>query len=512
MEENKQKHSSWAIACPVLMAVFIFALNETISNVALTNIAGALSISLNESTWIITSYLMASGIAIALVDFLSKMLGRKNLFICAVLLFTISSLCCAISNSMLMMVLSRFFQGIGGGALLPLGQAIILESFSPQERQKAMAVFGLVFIIAPVAGPILGGWITENWCWQWIFLIDIPLGLICAFWLHKILYDPPYAKKQAHVNVDYLGIIFLSTWLITMQIVLDKGNDADWFGSSWICWLTAVSVICAILFFVSQFKSKEPLINLKILKEPAYFWGTFIQVILMAVFLASASLLPSMLQQLMGYTSYLSGLSMGSRGIGSFLALFVYFLVARKMGDIAVAGVGLFFLGLGSWFFGIINLEINLSAIALPNLFYGIGIFFALTPLVPLSCATLSNKDLTNASGLQNLLKNTGGAIGTSIATTMIARFSQAHQSMMVEHLNYTNEAFNERIYALSADFSSFVDSVSAQSMAYGTLYRELLTQARLWGYIETFRYFALATFLLIPLLYFLKNSTKKSS
>ena len=196
MEETTQQHSPWAIACPVLMAVFIFALNETISNVALTNIAGALSISLNESTWIITSYLMASGIAIALVDFLSKMLGRKNLFICAVLLFTISSLCCAISNSMLMMVLSRFFQGIGGGALLPLGQAIILESFSPQERQKAMAVFGLVFIIAPVAGPILGGWITENWCWQWIFLIDIPLGLICAFWLHKILYDPPYAKNK----------------------------------------------------------------------------------------------------------------------------------------------------------------------------------------------------------------------------------------------------------------------------------------------------------------------------
>ncbi len=201
---------------------------------------------------------------------------------------------------------------------------------------------------------------------------------------------------------------------------------------------------------------------------------------------------------------------MGSRGIGSFVALFTYFLVARKMGDIAVAGMGLFFLGLGSWFFGIINLDINLSTIALPNLFYGIGIFFALTPLVPLSCATLSNKDLTNASGLQNLLKNTGGAIGTSIATTMIARFSQAHQAMMVEHLSYSNEAFNERVYSLSTNFSSFIDTATAQGMAYGSLYRELLTQARLWGYIETFRYFALATFLLIPLLYFLKNSTKK--
>ena len=178
------------------MPVIIFALNETISNVALVNIAGALSISLNESTWIITSYLMASGIAIALVGFLTKLLGRKTLFISCVILFTVSSLMCAISNSMFMIVFSRFLQGMGGGALLPLGQAIIMEAFPPNERQKAMAVFGLVFIFAPVIGPILGGWITENWSWQWIFLINIPLGVLCALWLKKALYDPPYAQSR----------------------------------------------------------------------------------------------------------------------------------------------------------------------------------------------------------------------------------------------------------------------------------------------------------------------------
>src|SRR5574344_1319245 len=281
----KPKYGAWTTAWPVLMAVFMFALNETISNVALANIAGALSISMNESTWIITSYLMASGIAIALVGFMSKLLGRKKLLICCVLLFTISSFFCAVSGAMIMMILSRFFQGIGGGALLPLGQAIILETFPPNERQKAMAIFGLVFIFAPVIGPILGGWITENWCWQWIFIIDIPLGIICALWLHKILEDPPYARKEKNVAVDKTGIIFLSLWLISMQIVLDKGNDADWFGSVWICWLTTFSVICAVIFFISQFKNKEPLINLRILKDKTYFWGTFIQVILMAVFL-----------------------------------------------------------------------------------------------------------------------------------------------------------------------------------------------------------------------------------
>ncbi|MDD3237118.1 MAG: DHA2 family efflux MFS transporter permease subunit [Candidatus Gastranaerophilales bacterium] len=506
IENWSPKYSSWTIALPVLMAVFIFALNETISNVALVNIAGALSISMNESTWIITSYLMASGIAIAMVGFLAKILGRKKLFISAVILFTVSSFTCAISNSMLMMVVSRFFQGIGGGALLPLGQAIILETFPPNERQKAMAIFGLVFILAPVIGPILGGWITENWCWQWIFLIDIPLGIICALWLKKILEDPPYARKEKNVKIDTVGITFLSLWLISMQIVLDKGNDADWFGSAWVCWLSAFSIICAIIFFVSQFKNKEPLLNLRILKDPTYFWGTFIQVILMAVFLASASLLPSMLQNLMGYTSYLSGLSMGIRGAGNLIALFAYFIIAKHLGDRRIAAIGLFFLGLGSWYFGMINLEINLNSIAIPNIFYGAGIFLSLTPLVPLSCATIDNKDLTNASGIQNLLKNTGGAIGTSISVTMISRFSQMHQMMMVRNLNYTNDTFMEKINAATATFSNNVDPITAQGIAHGMVYGELVKQAHLWGYIDTFRWFAVVTFLLIPLLLFIKK------
>lgn len=507
-ENWKPKYSAWTTAWPVLMAVFMFALNETISNVALPNIAGSLSISMNESTWIITSYLMASGIAIALVGFMTKLLGRKKLLICCVLLFTISSFACAVSQSMLMMVVSRFFQGIGGGALLPLGQAIILESFPPNERQKAMAIFGLVFIFAPVIGPILGGSITENWCWQWIFLIDIPLGIICSLWLQKILEDPPYARKQNNVNVDKVGIIFLSLWLITMQIVLDKGNDADWFGSAWICWLSAFSLICAIVFFVSQFskKNKEPLLNLKILFDSTYFWGTFIQVILMAVFLASATLLPSMLQHLMGYTSYLSGLSMGTRGCGNLMALIVYFIIVSKLTDKQVAGIGLFFLGLGSWYFGMINLEINLSTIAFPNICYGIGIFFALTPLVPLSCSTLDNSELTNASSLQNLLKNTGGAIGTSISTTMISRFSQVHQMMMSGKLNYTNDIFMEKINVAASTFSTSVDKITAYGMANGQAYGELLRQSHLWGYIDTFRWFAFATFMLIPLLVFIKS------
>ena len=496
----------WLMIAPVMLAIFMFVLDETISNVALTYIAGSMSVSLNESTWVLTSYLIASGIAIPLVGSASRLFGRKNYFMICLIVFTFSSFMCAVSNSMIMIVLSRFLQGLGGGGLLPLGQSIMLESFPKKDRPKSMAIFSIAVIFAPLIGPVLGGWITENWSWPWIYLINIPLGFLCVFMAKQLLEDPPYAKKQKNVHFDFVGMAFLSGWLVALQVVLDKGNDADWFGSPWICWLTAFSVLCGILFFISQAKGKEPLIDLRVLKDRTYFFGTFIQVILMGVFLSSAALLPSMLQNLLGYTAYLSGLSMGSRGVGSFIGVALYLTLARKLGDRRVVMIGLMLLGLGSVFFGDINLQINLSTIALPNILYGSGLFLALTPLIPLSCSTIKNEDMTNATGLQNLVKNIGGAIGTSVATTMVARYAQVHQHMMTNHLHDTNNIFIERVEALAGSFSGIADTVTAHHMAQTQIYSQLLQQAHLWGYIQTFRWFAFATFLLIPMLVFIRK------
>ena len=257
----------WLMIVPVMLAIFMFVLDETISNVALTYIAGSMSVSLNESTWVLTSYLIASGIAIPLVSSASKFFGRKNYFIICTIIFTFSSFLCAVSNSMIMIVLARFLQGLGGGGLLPLGQSIMLESFPPQDRPKSMAIFGIAVIFAPLIGPVLGGWITENWSWPWIYLINIPLGFLCVFLAKNLLEDPPYAKKQKNVKFDYMGMMFLSGWLVALQVVLDKGNDADWFGSTWICWLSAFSLIFAVLFFVSQARNKNSLIDLSVLKD-----------------------------------------------------------------------------------------------------------------------------------------------------------------------------------------------------------------------------------------------------
>lgn len=512
-EEWKPSINPWLGVIPVMLAIFMFVLDETISNVALTYIAGSMSVSHNESTWVLTSYLIASGIAIPFAGMMSKVLGRKNYFIVSIAVFTISSFLCAIAKSMPEIVLFRFIQGLGGGGLLPLGQSIMLESFSKEDRPKSMAMFGTVIVFAPLLGPVLGGWITENWSWPWIYLINIPIGIACIFLTKKLLEDPPYARKQQGIKIDVKGLTLLSLWLISLQIVLDKGNDADWFGAAWICYLSAFSLICAILFFVSQFKNKEyPLLDLKVLKNRTYFFGTLIQVILMGVFLASAALLPSMLQTLLGYSAYLSGLSMGSRGIGSISGVIAYLILSKHMGDKRITTIGLTLLGFGSLFFGMINLQINLSIIAVPNILYGMGIFLALTPLVPLSCSTIKNEDMANASCLQNLVKNIGGAIGTSIGTTMVSRFAQAHQNMMSGHLNFSNDAYVAKLGAMTQSFiHSAGDFANAQHMAMASIYQELLQQARLWGYIDTFRWFAFATFLLIPLLLFLKKSKEEA-
>lgn len=496
----KPSINPWLMIVPVIISVFMFALDETVSNVALMYIAGSFSASQNESTWVVTSYLIASGIVIPTVDFCCKLMGRKNYFILCISVFTISSVLCSLSTSMGMIVLMRFIQGLGGGSLLPLAQAITLESFPPEKRSQSMALFVLTIIFAPTIGPIVGGWITENWSWHWIYLINLPIGALCIYMTHRLLEDPPYAKKQKNVSCDYVGLTFLCIWLVFLQIVLDKGNDADWFGARWICWMSAISCLFGILFFISQIKGKNPLVDLSVLKDRNFLFGTIAQIVMMAVFLASAALLPSMLQVLLGYTSYLSGLSMGSRGLGSIVAMVGYslFIPLGIISDKKFAIMGILCIATGGMFFGMINLNINLETIAIPNAFFGAGMCLGMTTLTSLSFTTLHYTKITNASGLQNLLKNIGGAIGTSLSTTLISRGAQKHQMMMVGNLNDLNQNFIDRVNALAHSFLT-TDPSQGLVMAKAMLYRQLGQQARLWAYIDTFRIFAAACLLVIP-------------
>lgn len=509
---NEYPKRPWLSCSAIMLAVFIYAIDGTIANVALPHMAGTFSATRDESMWILTSYLVASGIMIPSVDFFSKLFGRKNFFIISILMFTLASLLCGLANSLGMMVLARVLQGAGGGGILPIAQAAMLESFPKERRGMAMSLFGLGVIIAPIAGPVLGGWITDNWTWPWIFFINVPFGCLAAIATKYLLYNPPYAQRQKNIKFDGLGFLFLALWLATLQIFFDKGNNADWFNATWICWLFAFSCLFGISFFISQFLRKDTLVDLSVFLDRNYFFGTVIQVVMQAVLYASLAILPQFLQNMMGYTAFLSGYSMMPRGLGSMTAMILCAFLSDRVDKRILVAIGLSFLGAAGLSLGFLNLEITNMSIMVPNYFMGMGMGLSMIPIINLSMDTISNDKMTNAAGLQNLVKNIGGAIGTSLVATMLSRFAQMHQYMMVGKLSELNPNFIERIQAAAGALAQYTDMATATYMAQYQQYGQLIKQSTLWAFMDSFRIFGLACFLLIPLLLLLRVKPKSQN
>ncbi len=512
-QEWKPSQNPWLITGSLMLAVFIFAIDGTIANVALPHMAGSFSASHDESTWVLTSYLIASGIVIPMVDWFSRLLGRKNFLLLSILIFTIASMLCGMAHTLFEMVIFRVLQGVGGGGIVPIAQAVLLESFPKEKRPAAMAIFSLGVLLAPIIGPVVGGWITDNWSWPWIFYINVPFGAAAIIMCNEFLEDPPYAAKQDNVKTDGVGFFFLATWLITLQIVLDKGNNADWFNAAWVRWTSAVSAISCIAFFISQLKNKESLIDLSVFRDKNFLNGTVILVTINLILYAALAILPQFLQTMLGYTAFLSGFSMMPRGLGCLVSVLVCAAIADFVDNRKLVAVGLVFIGLGGFVFGNLNLQISTVNILIPNFLYGLGMGLAMIPLIALSNITLQNCQLTNASGVQNMLKNIGGAVGTSFVATAISRFSQVHQHYLVDNLTALNPVFSEKLGALSGALSSYAHPAVASYMAENTLYNQMVQQAHLLAYMDTFRIFGILAFVAIPLLIFIdaNEPVKKS-
>ncbi len=508
-EEWKPKINPWIMIIPVMLAVFIYVLDGTIGNVALPHMAGSFSATRDESMWILTSYLIAAGIVIPAVDFFSKLCGRKNFFIISILMFTIASMLCGMAKNIEFMIFARILQGFGGGGILPISQAIIIESFTKEQRGAAMSVFGMGVILAPIIGPVLGGWITDNWTWPWIFFINVPFGCIAALLSKKLIEDPPYAKRQHNVKIDGKGFFYLTIWLVTLQTVLDKGNNADWFNATWICWTFGVSVVACILFFHSQLTNKDSLVDLSVFKDRNFSAGTIIQVVIQAVLYASLAILPQFLQSMMGYTAFLSGATMMPRGFGSMLSMLITGTLSNKIDNRLFVMLGLALIGGSSLVFGSLNLQISNMNIAIPNFFMGMGMGLSMIPIMNLSVDTLKNEQMTNATGIQNLLKNIGSAIGTSLVATMLTRFAQAHQYMLVGKMSELNPVFIERVQTTAGALSAYTEHSVAQYMAQYSYYGQLVKQSTLWAFIDSFRIFGVLCLAVIPLLLLMKKIKK---
>lgn len=510
-QSSNKDLTKWLLLVPTMFAAFMFSLDETIANIALPHIAGSFSVSNQESIWILTSYLIASCLTIPMIDWLTRLMGRKAMFMAMVFLFTLSSFLCGISTSIGMIVIARFLQGLGGGVLIPISQAIVMESFKGKELSIATTFFGMVVIIAPIIGPVLGGWITENYSWHWIFFINLPVGILILAMAKTMLYDPPYAQKQKNVKTDWWGLTFLFMFAVAFEIMMDKGNDMDWFGSPFICRLTVIWVIGLIGFIISQIKGKETLVRLEVLKDWNLLTGTIALMVVNAILLGSLAILPQFMQIMMGYDAFTSGLSMMPRGIGCLVGLLLASNLQGIIDSRVLSASGLLILCIGSWMLGDINLQISQSAIIMPNILYGVGMALGMVPLMTLSCKTIKAEDMSNASGLQNFIKTIGGAVGTSLVATFISRFSQMHQNMMTHTLTETNNIFLERLQAYTANFMQFTDISQAANMANNLIYNQLMQQSRLWAYVDSFRIYAVMGLFVIAILFMMKSDVVKS-
>jgi len=496
----------WLIAISVMLGTFMVVLDSSVANVALPHMAGSFSASANESLWILTSYLIATGIILPSTAWFSNIFGRKNFFIICLIIFTASSAACGAATSLGMMIFARIIQGLGGGALMPISQSVLLESFPKEKRGMAMALFGLGVIFAPIIGPTLGGWITDNYSWHWIFYINIPIGVLAVILSNMFVEDPPYARKKGIQKIDYIGFCTLIIWLVSLQLVLDNGQKLDWFDSSWVCWTSLVSVTSMIFFIAWELHFKESIIDLNVFKDRNFSLGTVLNTCFSAILYSTLAILPLFLQNLLGYSAYYSGMAITPRGIGCFFSILLAGYLSNKMDARILIAFGFAFLGLGCLILGDLNLQMSMNNIIWPNVISGAAMGFIFIPITIVSFGTLKNEQLANATGLQNLMKNIGGGIGVSIVGTLLSRFAQVHQANMVSHLNPYNPVFQHKVSTATHFLSTYMNPVVATHKANYLMYGSLLKQAYLWSFIDNFRLYGIICLILTPTAFILKK------
>ena len=498
----------WLIAAAVMLATFMEVLDTSIAAVALPYIAGSLSATNDEATWVLTSYLVSNAIVLPASSWLSLRFGRKRFLIACIVIFTVSSFACGAATSLAMILFARVIQGAGGGALQPLSQAILLESFPPEKRGSAMAVFALGVVVAPVLGPTLGGWLTDAYSWRWAFYINIPVGIFAVFMISRYVRDPDYIAKAKPGRLDGVGLGLLAVWLGCLQIILDKGQEDDWFGATWIRWAFLVLAVCFVLFLIREFRHKQPLVDLRVFRHRNFALGCLLIGLFGAAIYGLVTLLPLFYQELMGYTALAAGWAVSPRGIGAIVAMPIIGYLTAKIDNRWLISLGFLLFAISALWFGEVNLAIGQWTFIWAILISGFGSGCVFVPLSTTAMAFLKNEEIGNASGLYNLLRNIGGSIGISVVNTIVARHEQLHHNEMSAHLNPGRIPVQGAIQGMQGYLTSQGASPdSALHQAYGLLGQGLNAQARLWSYVDDFRYMALVCFGCIPIVFALKKS-----
>jgi DHA2 family multidrug resistance protein len=473
--------------------------------VALPHIAGNLSATSEEATWVLTSYLISNAIVLPATSWIAKYIGRKRFLIICIIIFTLASALCGAAPTLPILIIARILQGMGGGALQPIAQSVLLESFPPAKRGAAMAVYGMGIVVAPIIGPALGGWITDNYSWRWIFYINLPIGALAAFMANAFVEDPPYVRDQKPGKIDYLGFGLMALGLGALELTLDLGQQRDWFESGLIMFTAFVSALAIVSFVFWELYVDEPIVNLRVFLNRNFAIGCAAIASVGVVLYGSTALLPLFLQTLLGYPAVDSGLAVSPRGVGSIISMVIVGRLIGKMDARYLIAFGFCVLALSTWMFTGINLYISQANIQIPMIISGFAMGFVFVPLTTLSMSTLPNEQIGNASGIYNLMRNTGGSIGIAIMTTLLARNSQVHQSVLAAHADPYNPTFQQYVQQIQQGFSGMFDPATATQAAYGQIYAIVARQAAVLAYIDDFRILAILCILCIPAGFFFK-------
>jgi len=502
----RPRHNPWLIALAVMLAPFMEVLDTSVANVALPHIGGNLSATPEEATWILTSYLVSNAIVLPMAGWLGNFFGRRRLLLLCIALFTVASVLCGVAESLGFLIVARVLQGVGGGAMVPIAQAILLESFPVAKRGAAMAVFSMGIIVAPILGPTFGGWITDNYSWRWIFYINVPVGMLAFLLAEAWVEDPPYIRRDKRARVDFAGFGLLTVWLATLQIVLDRGQEKDWFASDWICWLSAISAAAMVGFLVWELRVEHPVVDLRVLKNRNFATGLALITMLGVVLYGTTAAIPIYLQTLMGYTALGSGLALSPRGLAAFATVIV---VGRLVGVVRnryLLLTGFFLVALSSFMLGRLNLSVDMATVIWPSVVNGIGISFIFVPLTTSAVAYLRQDQMGNATGLYNLMRNIGGSLGIAFVATMLDRGAQTHQAYLVAHTTPYDPAFLRTLATAKAVLADHTDTVTATLQSYQVVYTRVLQQARLWAFVDNFRLFGFLCVACLPLIFPIKR------
>jgi MFS transporter, DHA2 family, multidrug resistance protein len=496
----------WIVAIAVMSATFMEVLDTTVVNVSLPHIAGDLSATIDESTWALTSYLVANAIILPLAGWLSHQFGRKRLLMASVGGFTVASLLCGLAPTLPFLILFRVIQGTTGGALQPLSQAVLLEAFPPEQRGKAMGFWGLGIVVAPIFGPVLGGWLTDSYSWRWVFYINLPVGIAALVMIKLFVFDPAYIGKRGE-RVDWTGIGLLALGIGALQIFLDKGQEDDWFASRAMTTLAIVSAFALAAFLVHELRVEHPVVDLRVFRLRTYATGVFLITMVGFVLYGSLVLLPIFLQTLLGYPSLQAGIAMSPRGMGSFLAMPLVGLVLGRVDARRLLGAGLVGGSVTLFWLGSLNLQTGYWDVFWPQFVQGISLALLFVPLTTITMDPIPRESMGNATSMFNLMRNIGGSLGIAVATTLLARRQQIHTSVLGAHVDVYSPQARALLEQLRAAFMARgADLATATQQARAAVFGLVQRQAAMLSFTDVFRLMALLFVCLLPLLFLMKT------